>query len=437
MMLTPRSWIGRRPAAIALCGVVIAAALIGPAPAEEVTVRNDSFESGGSAMIVGDFVPGEHAGVRLTSPCNGSIVAVQIGWLSFYGGSGYSLEEAIHIYDGSTFPVPGTELETLEGPVLTDGVLNEFRYLDPNQLVPLNVPVSAGQQFYVTLEFANGTHIGEPDYTASVFRDLDGCQSGGNVLYAIPGGWMDFCGYLAGDLVIRAVVDCPGATGACCHADGTCDDGVEEENCQAFGDTWHEGLPCAEITCNPRGACCVGGGCLQLVEQPLCVSVSGTYAGDGTDCDDDVCVQGACCMPNGQCLENFGFECAAIGGDFLGPGSTCDPNPCPQPQGACCFDLTCVPDQTEDNCSAAGGAWGGAWTDCGDENENNVPDGCETCFGDANLDGHVDLADLGALLAHYGQTGDLTWYDGDFNGDGTVNLSDLGELLARYGLDCP
>ena len=51
------------------------------ARSQEVTVQNDSFVSGQSAVIVGDFVPGEQAGARLTSPCDGAIVAVQIGWL--------------------------------------------------------------------------------------------------------------------------------------------------------------------------------------------------------------------------------------------------------------------------------------------------------------------------------------------------------------------
>jgi hypothetical protein len=58
--------------------------------------------------------------------------------------------------------------------------------------------------------------------------------------------------------------------------------------------------------------------------------------------------------------------------------------------------------------------------------------------GDANLDGKVDLADLGALSANYGKTIDLNdpdshpWSMGDFNLNGKVDLVDLGILSANY-----
>ena len=434
------SWLGVAVLAVAL-----------PALGEEITVQNDSFTSGGSAVIVGDFVVGEQAGVRLTSPCNGSIVAVQIGWLSYFGGTGYSLEEAIHIYDGSTFPTPGTELETLEGPALTDGALNEFRYLDDQGAIPLNVPVTAGQQFYVTLEFANDTHVGSPNYSASVFRDVSGCQAGKNVLYAIPGGWFNFCTFLQGDLVIRAVIDCPGVTGGCCHADGTCENAVEEADCQEFGDVWHEGLNCGEFTCTARGACCRSGGCLQLVDAATCAAIGGTYAGNGSDCNDDVCVTGACCFADGSCEELFEFDCVDQGGTFHGIGTECDPNPCPQPTGACCFGEVCIAGQTEAQCAGSGGAWGGAGTDCSDNNSNGTPDACEAGCPNPGASGNhctadifggdciVSIQDLSQLLAHYGMTG-ATHDDGDIypppDGDGTVNLNDLSALLAQYGDDC-
>jgi hypothetical protein len=53
--------------------------------------------------------------------------------------------------------------------------------------------------------------------------------------------------------------------------------------------------------------------------------------------------------------------------------------------------------------------------------------------GDLDLDGDVDLGDLGILLAHYGMSGGATYGDGDISGDGAVDLSDLGALLANYG----
>ncbi len=55
-----------------------------------------------------------------------------------------------------------------------------------------------------------------------------------------------------------------------------------------------------------------------------------------------------------------------------------------------------------------------------------------TLYGDANLDGKVNLSDLGILGDNYGRTG-MTWQEGDFNYDGVVNLSDLGYLGDNYG----
>jgi len=395
---------------VATSVICMAAFVIAPAAlAEEIVVKNDSVTDFGQAVIVGDFVAGEHAGVRLTSPCNGAIVAVQILWLEGTPGHLPSLEQAIHIYNGATFPTPGAELQIMEGPVLTPGGYNEFRYLDEQQTMPLNVPVTQGQQFYVTLEFANPTNVGNGG--PSVVRDMNGCQSGKNVLFAIPGGWMNFCLYLTGDLAIRAVIDCPGATGACCYANGSCANDVEEDDCIAeYGATWHEGMTCGEISCTPRGACCRAGGCLSLVSPANCQAIGGTYAGHGTNCDDQVCVAGACCIEDtGECVLNFGFQCEAIGGNFLGPGTTCTPNPCPQPFGACCFGEFCIEDQTEAACTGSGGDWGGAWTTCADDNSNGVADVCESdpCAGvvftpgDVDDSGFVDGLDIQAFVVEF------------------------------------
>jgi hypothetical protein len=59
------------------------------------------------------------------------------------------------------------------------------------------------------------------------------------------------------------------------------------------------------------------------------------------------------------------------------------------------------------------------------------------CFGDLDGDDDVDLADLAQLLAHYGQTGEVTYEDGDLDGDFDIDLADLAALLAVYGTTCP
>jgi hypothetical protein len=51
-------------------------------------------------------------------------------------------------------------------------------------------------------------------------------------------------------------------------------------------------------------------------------------------------------------------------------------------------------------------------------------------YGDANVDGKVDVSDLGALASGWQSSG--YWYTGDFNYDGVVNVSDLGLLASNW-----
>ncbi len=66
------------------------------------------------------------------------------------------------------------------------------------------------------------------------------------------------------------------------------------------------------------------------------------------------------------------------------------------------------------------------------DNNSNQITVAYTVYGDANLDGAVNGADLGAVLANFGSTNG-TWYMGDFNYDGSVNGADLGVVLANFG----
>jgi autotransporter-associated beta strand protein len=54
-----------------------------------------------------------------------------------------------------------------------------------------------------------------------------------------------------------------------------------------------------------------------------------------------------------------------------------------------------------------------------------------TYAGDANLDGKVDIGDLGLLAGAWQQAGKV-WVDGDFSYDGTVNIGDLGLLAGNW-----
>jgi hypothetical protein len=65
-----------------------------------------------------------------------------------------------------------------------------------------------------------------------------------------------------------------------------------------------------------------------------------------------------------------------------------------------------------------------------------------TLFGDANLDGAVDFADLVRLAQHYDAsvapaTGDSWWAKGDFTGDGAVDFADLVKLAQNYETSLP
>ncbi len=54
-------------------------------------------------------------------------------------------------------------------------------------------------------------------------------------------------------------------------------------------------------------------------------------------------------------------------------------------------------------------------------------------YGDLDLDGDVDSADLGNLLNHYLATGDVGWGQGNLNTANVVDSADLGLLLNRFG----
>lgn len=58
-----------------------------------------------------------------------------------------------------------------------------------------------------------------------------------------------------------------------------------------------------------------------------------------------------------------------------------------------------------------------------------------TLFGDATLNGRVDLEDLAKLATNFGSSGAAIWQNGDFTGDGNVDLADLAKLATFFGQD--
>ena len=203
-----------------LTGVFAGVALCQLAAAAEVTVQNDSLTNFGTAVIVAGFIPGEKGASWLTSPCEGNIVAVQILWLSSPGGAPDVLGDSIDIYRAGTYPNPGALAQEIVAPLLTEGVINEYRYLDDDSTVPLIVPVAANETFVVAYQFSETAVAGGP----SLVRDTNGITAGRNAIYANLGGsnfaWFSSEGLgVTGDWVIRAVIDCPtGGTQADVHS---------------------------------------------------------------------------------------------------------------------------------------------------------------------------------------------------------------------------
>src|SRR6185295_18526030 len=56
-----------------------------------------------------------------------------------------------------------------------------------------------------------------------------------------------------------------------------------------------------------------------------------------------------------------------------------------------------------------------------------------TRYGDATLDGIVNVNDFSKLASNFGLTGKF-WGDGDFNFDNVVNVNDFSLLATNFGL---
>lgn len=166
---------------------VAASVLPGPKSAyAQCTQHEIQTWTGAGTVSCPCFVPGEQAGAVFDAPPGDypiRILRIDIGWGSTYGGQPQTLEQAIHVY-GAGLPDPGAPVYTLDGPQLTDGVINAF------DVSALNWTIASGP-FTVTLEFLN-QNAGDP-FSPSMVHDGSGCQTVKNVVFAIPGGWADAC----------------------------------------------------------------------------------------------------------------------------------------------------------------------------------------------------------------------------------------------------
>lgn len=174
--------------------------LLSPAlQAQPVVVQNDSIIDFGNAAVQAGFVAGERGAAWLTPGCDAELIAVRILWLDLVSSGSQTLGDTITISQSGPFPVPGTPLLELVGPVLTEGFFNEFIVVPP-------IPIGPGTTVVVDFKFFSSP----PPIGPSLVTDTNGCQAAKNGVFAIPpNAWLDICPFgVAGDLAIRAVVTC-------------------------------------------------------------------------------------------------------------------------------------------------------------------------------------------------------------------------------------
>lgn len=159
------------------------------------------------------------------------------------------------------------------------------------------------------------------------FSSLLATEVTANTCYLIRvGGWN------AGDQGSGTIsITCtPDLTGACCLGNGTCLDGLLEDQCAAqFGTFLNPGQSCADIfgQGNPcSGACCNDQTCTTTSEN----GCAGIFVGYATSCATQPCTNGACCLFDGFCIDDQSpFVCEGVNaGLFMGPNSTCANSVC-------------------------------------------------------------------------------------------------------------
>lgn len=274
----------------------------------------DIIESGTPVGLNGYFNFNDRLYVFFTAPYAGNITEIHVPLIAESHDGVQYVEQELALIENNGFPNPGgTYLQqapfgavALDGPALTEGAQNVFKFLDENQTIPMAVPVTAGQQFVVRLTWGHD-HADDcapvlgactnPN-AATVPVDLDGCTFGASSIGApgIPGGTADSCAIgVQGDWAIRVV--------------------IESTSEQV-----------------PTGACELPGGSCEVMRESDCECQNGTYHGDGsTDCGGTP-TTGACCFSNGSCLELTQAQCDSVGATFQGLGTDCSTGcapPCP------------------------------------------------------------------------------------------------------------
>ncbi|MHC4991907.1 MAG: hypothetical protein ACYTGC_13100, partial [Planctomycetota bacterium] len=238
-----------------------------------------------------------------------------------------------------------------------------------------------------------------------------------------------------GDYVLDLSCEGQGAVGACCFPDGSCVDGLAQGECTGQGGVYQGdgsdcgGVQCPTGPCPGEGDCCAEGGngtpgcddaeCCNLIcaIDPFCCDVSwdGICANEAQDlCE--LCSIGACCFPDTSCIDGISqADCEGQGGAYQGDGTTCDDVVCLAPTGGCCQcdgEIQFCTIETEEDCAALDGLYLGNGTACAAGNAYYLDDGNHPWGNTTNFD---------AMDSVFGVGG---WTNEDF---GTV---DVGALFA-------
>ncbi len=134
--------------------------------------------------------------------------------------------------------------------------------------------------------------------------------------------------------------------GSCCTPESTCRQPMTSSFCvDDLKGSFHLGVPCAEVNCDHRGACCTQGGNCMFVNRAECPNAIVAFRGEDTDCNDEPtpCFYGACCMGDGTCaIRGRDFCKLSDGKVYQGDFTGCIAGLCTP--GACCTGTTCDDD---------------------------------------------------------------------------------------------
>lgn len=225
--------------------------------------------------------------------------------------------------------------------------------------------------------------------------------------------------------------------GSCCLGFGDCR-WLTEQACLSLAGTYGgDGSPCTPEFCDgPTGACCspFGGGPLvagdekggggpacEITTEDYCDQTYRVYKGDDTLCEEVNCGEftfGACCQqPDGFCDNTTAGTCDFYGQTYQGDNTDCDFIECPQTTGACCFDDGYCEIRTRYECQVQ--TPGGPPGQYHGDNTVCDPNGCPQpsgacCFDDATCQ---ELTKVECLSQSGHFSGEFTACGGDTDAD--------------------